>query len=278
MLTQRNYLSHSSLSTYLGCGERFRLERVVGVPQSKAWYLIGGSAFHTASEMLDKGEQDDPTLAWALAWDKHYEQEITANGVHVDDVRAAGRKSDEWPNKEDSGWWQYHGPQFLRDYVEWRDGVFTQGWQWFLLPNGEPAIELPINLELGGTLVKGFIDRVMVNDNGEAVVVDLKTGSHSPASSLQLGIYALGVQHHLGVQPTLGGYYMARKKHLTGPVSLLHYTPDLVGRWFDQARAGIEQELFIPNVSFMCMTCSVRPYCTAFPQPLVFSPTNATSS
>lgn len=267
-VTGKDYLSHSSLSTWLDCGERFRLERIVAVPQTPAWYLIGGSAFHTATERLDKGELTDPADAWRLAWDEHYAKDITAAGIDPATVRAGGRASKAWPDKETADWWQAHGPQMVADYVRWRDDLFAQGWQWFPLPDGSPAVEVPIQVDFPGVLVKGYIDRVMVNDAGELLVNDLKTGSHTPASTLQLGIYALGMQRHFGVRPILGAYYMARKVELTPVASLLHYTADLVGGWFRQAQTGIENGIFIPHVTSMCSSCSVRPHCTAFAAPL----------
>lgn len=274
VLTGRNYLSHSSLSTYIGCGERFRLERVVQVPQTKAWYLIGGSAFHLASELLDTGRATDPEQAWADAWAEQYERDILHDNIDPATVRAGGRSSKEWPDKENDKWWVANGPRMVADYLAWRDARFADGWQWFTTPDGQPAVETPIQLDLGDVLVKGFIDRVMVTDAGELLVVDLKTGSHTPASSLQLGIYALGVERHFGVKPILGSYYMARKAELTGPTSLLHYSPDTVGRWFTAAKKGIEAELFIPNVTSMCGSCTVRPYCTAFGAGLADAPSS----
>lgn len=271
-LTGRNYLSHSSLSTWVDCGERFRLERVVGVPRQKAWYLVGGSAFHTATELLDKGEVTHPGNAWAQAWAKQVEQELA--GVDYADVRAGGRKSKEWPDKETDAWWVVNGPLMVQQYVQWRDSMFDQGWQWFPLPDGSPAVEVPIQIELGEVLVKGFIDRVMVSPDGELVVNDLKTGSHTPASTLQLGIYALGVERHFGVRPILGGYYMARKGEMTGPSSLLHLDEATVGDWFTKVKAGIELELFVPHVSSMCGSCSARPYCKAHAAPLAEAPVN----
>lgn len=264
VLTGRSYLSHSSYTTYVGCGTRFWLERVANVPQTPAWYLVGGSSFHTASEMLDKGEMADPHEAWLVAWNTHYNEDITAKGFTHADVRAGGRASKEWPDKETDAWWNANGPLMLEQYVRWRDERFAEGWQWFRLPDDSPAIEVPVNFELAGVLLKGFIDRIMVNPDGELIVVDLKTGASIPPSMLQLGIYALGVKHHFGVQPILGAFYDARKGYMKDPGSLLHYTPELVGSWFSAARDGIEQERFIPNVTALCGSCSVRAYCPAF--------------
>lgn len=263
-LTGKDYLSHSSMTSWLDCGERFFLERIARVPQQMSWWLVGGSAFHTATEWLDTGRETDLNNAWSFAWQQQWDKDITANGIDPADVRAGGRASKDWPNKENADWWQANGPVMVAAYVQWRDERFEEGWQWLPMPDGSPAIEVPINIVLGDVLVKGYIDRGMIDPDGQPRVVDLKTGGHAPASSLQLGIYALGLERAIGVKPLLGNYYMARKSELTDDKSLLHYTPDLVGKWFGQAKAGIEAEIFLPHVTSMCGTCSVRPYCSAF--------------
>lgn len=261
-LTGRNYLSYSALNTLVDCGERFRLERVVQVPQTQAWWFVGGSAFHTATELLDLGQIEDPELAWNTAFEKELEEASALVDGDLSQIRAGGRSSKEWPNKENMDWWRAKGPGMVTDYLAWQQAKQAEGWLLFNGPAGS-AIEVPIALALGDVLVKGFIDRVFVNGDGELVVVDLKTGNHKPASSLQLGVYALGVEHHLGVRPILGSYYMARKAELSEPASLLHYSPELVGQWFSKAKKVIEAELFMPHVTSLCGTCSVSEYCAA---------------
>lgn len=258
-LTGKSHLSYSSMNSFLECGERFRLERVMNAPQRKAWWFIGGKAFHTATELLDRGEQDDPQQAWKLGW-----EQVLADDEITDfaSVRAGGRSSKEWPNKENHEWWQAKGPGMVQAYADWMAEQRLAGWQ-LLDVNGEPAVEVHVQVEFPSVLVTGFIDRIMVNDAGEVIVVDLKTGSHTPASTLQLGVYALGAARNIGVTPTLGAYYMARQAALSEPRSLLHYTPELVGSWFAKAKQGIEAELFIPHVTSQCGTCSVAQYCAA---------------
>ena len=258
VLTGRNYLSYSSLNSYLDCGERFRLERVANVPQQQAWWSVGGSAFHKASEYIDLGEIDDPIVAWDKAW-----AEQLAEVEDVGAVRAGGRATKEWPLKENGQWWTANGPRMLGDYQRWTYQMFNLGWQWWNPVGENIAVELPVNFELGDVLIKGYIDRVMVNSSGELVVVDLKTGAHKPASTMQLGVYSVGIQKIFGVKPTLGAYYMARKNELSEMNSLIHYTEELLGSWFSKGKQGIEQELFIPHVTSMCGTCSVAPYCIA---------------
>lgn len=50
---QVSYVSYSQLETLLSCGEKYRLTKIVQVPEQPAWYLIGGSAVHAATEAYD---------------------------------------------------------------------------------------------------------------------------------------------------------------------------------------------------------------------------------
>lgn len=49
------HVSYSSLTTYLDCGWKYFLTRVKKVEEHPAWYFVGGSAVHLATEMYDKG-------------------------------------------------------------------------------------------------------------------------------------------------------------------------------------------------------------------------------
>ena len=212
-LTGSKYLSFSSMESWLSCGEKYRLQKVVGVHQQQAWYLLGGSAVHEATEMLDTGVAGTPELAWQAAWEKQI-----ANVTDFTDVRAGGRVSKQYPNKEDHTWWEVNGLEMVKSYAQHMNTLLSTGWT---LLGVETAFE--INIE--GVEIRGFIDRVMANPDGEVEVHDIKTGSHTPAWTLQLGTYAHGAYQALGVMPSIGRYYMARSGSLTPQSSLLHYTP-----------------------------------------------------
>lgn len=264
VLTGRDYLSYSSLSSWLDCGERFRLERVLNAPQSDAWWFIGGDAVHKATEDCDidgiTSEQDARTY-WDTIWQTSISR-LYDDGVDLSTIKAGGRKSAQWPDKENQKWWEVNGPEFVVAWVKWRERVFQDGWQ-FHQTDTSSGIEVRVEIEFPDVRVKGYIDRVMVNRHGQLVVVDLKSGHHVPASSLQLGIYALGYAQLHNVTPSLGAYWMARNGDISEPTSLLHYTFDTVGGWFAAAKRGIEAEVFIPHVGPLCRGCSVAPYCRA---------------
>lgn len=46
--------SYSSFTSWLSCGKSWQLARVVKVPETPAWYLVGGSAVHSATEAEDR--------------------------------------------------------------------------------------------------------------------------------------------------------------------------------------------------------------------------------
>ena len=48
------HMSPSSINSLLTCGEQFRLEKVVRVPQRPMWAGVGGSTVHTCTELLDR--------------------------------------------------------------------------------------------------------------------------------------------------------------------------------------------------------------------------------
>lgn len=49
-----SHLSHSQVTTYLSCPQRYKLSRLDKVTERPAWYFAGGSAVHSLSEAYDK--------------------------------------------------------------------------------------------------------------------------------------------------------------------------------------------------------------------------------
>lgn len=48
------HVSYSSLDSWLQCGKRHQLQRVMGLREDPSWWSIGGGALHQASEALDR--------------------------------------------------------------------------------------------------------------------------------------------------------------------------------------------------------------------------------
>jgi len=254
-VTGKNYISHSAMSTWLGCGWQYYLTRVQNVAESPSYWLAGGKAVHECTEIYDiKPEGFDPTAMFIERWEHNYK--MVDNGMPW---RAGGRATKANPNKEDAEWWLANGPRMVDYWIQFRD---DSGWKIWDTPAGIPAIETEMNQQINGVNIKAFLDRIMVAPSGELVIVDIKTGAE-PKSQTQLGIYAVLVEKTFGIRPQLGSYFMARTGELTTPVSLERFTEARLGSWAKGFEIAVSNKIFIPSTGFMCGTCSVNSSCYA---------------
>lgn len=267
-------VSYSQISGYASCGERYRLERVIGVPQTPSWALVGGKALHAATEVSDNAllnghPQPAPTTTFNDAFDKEIadqEAYVAASGMDFprETWRAAGRASKTWPEKENEAWWRHHGPVFLANWQRW---LSTSGYDIHIDDQGDPAIELEINLNLGEVMGEevtalGYVDRVLEVPGSRALmVVDLKTGSRPQPTNRQLGFYRVGLKQDKGLDVPFGAFWDARGGGTSVPADLTHYTEE---RLVTQAHSLVAARLgglYLPNPGSLCSSCSVKEYC-----------------
>jgi hypothetical protein len=177
--------------------------------------------------------------------------------------RASGRASKRWPNKEDRTWWYSEGPAMINNYLAWRkNNPQLEIWH---TPEGIPAIEIAVMVDMPGVLLNSKIDRVFINKNtGKTLIVDLKSGK-PPASGLQLAVYRVAIMQQFGEElaPAHGAYWMAREGNLDQVYDLEQYPIPMVSRWLRDIKKAINLEIFVPNTSALCYSCSVRKHCYA---------------
>lgn len=255
------HLSYSQLNGFLHCGEQYRLEKVHHVPYRPSWATVGGKAVHAATEAWDlmqfgQGVTLDP-------FEDYLEQavieEAERTGYARADFRASGRATKEWPNKEGEDWWRANGPVMVDRWVAWR-----QNNRWEILEyEGTPAIEIEVNVLYAGTMVKAYIDRIMVLPTGELAVVDLKTGSRMPEGSMQLGLYAESfLRVSQWTRPQYGFFWNGRTGSTSEVFDLGVWSPE----FYDYAFGGVaerkkKKDLYLPKITNMCVSCGVRDYC-----------------
>jgi putative RecB family exonuclease len=174
--------------------------------------------------------------------------------------RAGGRVSKKYPNKEDASWWKAKGPEFIHNWYNFR--MTNPHLDIWTAPDGTPAIELQVAAKIpGDVILKGYIDRVMVDTNtGKTIIIDLKTGQ-APKSGLQLAIYRLAMLEQYGEAPEYGSYWMARTGVLDTIYELEDYSPKMVARWLRDAKKSIDMNIFIPNTNNWCDYCEVKDMC-----------------
>lgn len=236
------------------------------MPETPGWALIGGSAVHTATENRDRrmmGISVDGPVTFMEAFELEIQKRIEQTGIPEEEFKVSGKKSVAWPNKEDKAWWIHHGQSFVENYVNWQHRYPGTIW---IAPDGVPAIEIKVEVVLGGATIVGYIDRIFEEVNlrsrGKTLrVVDLKAGRTTPTDPLQLATYAWGLPN-LWPRPVTGSYFMARDGMLVGDYDLTD-SLGMLQYEFGGAWNAINAGYFPAKTGFMCNYCSVKDFCWA---------------
>lgn len=278
------HLSYSTVDGFRTCGKRFQLQKVERREQRPGLAGIGGNAVHAATEWFDlgsypaelwKGETFDVVEAFRAAWDEEIEKRREQSpSFKVEDYTVTGRASAEYGGKRNQAWWLDNGPKMVQRWIDWRQN----GWQIWETPEGNPAIELELNIVLpdphgytgrgaSNIPVKMFIDRLMVTPAGVLTVVDIKTG-REPETAEQLGLYAVGIEQTWGkmFRPDWGYFWDANKGAHGSPQPLEMYTADYFAEVYASAARGINAGAFLAKPQNRCFNwCSVAHLCPANP-------------
>lgn len=246
-------LSPSKVSSFGDCALAFRLSNIDKVPQPASPAASRGTLVHRALQLLFWDE--DPggrTLPVALQKLARAEAELASHeelaDLHLTEAEATAFHDE--------------AEQFLRRYFDLED------------PNTVRVIgvELLLEARLGPLLLRGIIDRLELDDDGELVVTDYKTG-RSPRPSFELprmaGVqfYALLCEQALGRRPA-----RIQLLHLDEPVaiSLVPTDQSLRGlqRRAEAIWAAVEQACadddFQPSPGRACDWCGYKAYCPAW--------------
>jgi len=242
------HTSHSSINSYLYCGKAFELEKIKKFPSPPAWWLLGGSAVHTATEWIDTDDWDgSPEEAFHYAF--HLEcQEARESGWEDDTQwRTAG-----WgKNQQGYEHWAQKGPLYVR---QWADA--GEVWDY---------VELDVSTVLpSGIEIRGYVDRVLVGVDPLGIkwssVYDLKTGSSRPDSDQQLGVYSVLTAHKLGSNVFEAFNYMFKDDEFY-EVDVSNWTLDTVDKLAQEWKNGVEASVFLPNRGSKCGRCGVADAC-----------------
>lgn len=239
MNTLPEHISYSSLSTWLECGWKYKLSKIDKIEEPHAVWFTGGSALHKATELYDLGHTGTSEEIWNEAWFAQVSEDESLNG---------DMNTWQYAKREDMSWWYGEGLWMLDRWVK-----FRQHWTPY-----KDYIEKEIEVPVGGTILRGAIDRVMVDPEGKIVLLDIKTGASAQRHPLQLATYAWALEKE-GVVIERAGFWESR----TGHVSLWNLDHiksakvDEIYSTFDRARKA---DIFVPNLS-NCGRCGMLSHC-----------------
>jgi hypothetical protein len=244
------HTSYSSLSTSLECPKKYQLTRIQKAPQTPAWWFLGGSAVHRATELWDLGEFH--SFAELLE-----EERAKALAVEPDESK--------WMSGRDRGeFWATTGPEMVVSYISWRERS-----PWFIweTPDGERAIELDVSGRLPGCdlEIKAYIDRIFRDPMTNSLwIVDLKTGKRAIKNPLQFGTYAALIKVKYGIEVNNGAAFMCREGTIgTTFTNLAKYSPEYTGRQYAHLESVIKGGRYAAQLD-SCFLCGVKDSCYAY--------------
>jgi putative RecB family exonuclease len=246
-------LSPSKVSTFKDCALAFRFSAIDKLPEPPSLPAVKGTTVHRALELLFAAEPADrtPELAQECLQEALLEQRSAEEylGLGLDATAEAA---------------------FGADAATMVERYFTLEDPRTITPVG---LELMLEADVGGVLVRGIIDRLEEDAQGDLVVTDYKTGRTPSVQQEQsrLGgvhFYAFLCQQVLGRIPA-----RIQLVYLGGEPQIITTTPSeqsvrgmqkKIGAIWSAVERACELDDFRPKQSALCNWCAFRAYCPAF--------------
>lgn len=246
-------LSPSKVSKFTDCALAFKFSAIDRLPEPPSPHALKGTLVHGALERLfwelPRGERDVDAARTALdrAW-ADLQDDPEAAGLQLSEEERDRFVSDAWSLVE--GYFRLEDP----------DTVDAAG------------VELLLEADVEGMVLRGIIDRLDVTARGDLVVVDYKTGRapsqmHERQRLGGVHFYALLCEEVLGIKPAL-----VRLMYLRDPVVIETEPSEQAIRGLRRRTAAVwaaierscAEEDFRPRPGPLCNWCAFRSLCPAF--------------
>jgi putative RecB family exonuclease len=245
-------LSPSKVSSFTDCGLAFRFSTIDRLPEPPSIAATRGTLVHAALERLFCLEPEA----------RSYERALTCLDEAVDDLRDHADYAGLELDAEAEATFQTEARVLLEKYFRLEDPTT-------ITPIG---IELKLEVDVGGVRLRGIIDRLELDADGELVVTDYKTGRAPGERQEQqrlagVAFYSLLCERLFGRRPA-----RVQLLYLADPVAIISVPTDRSTRGVERKLAAIwtaveracEREDFRPNPSRLCDWCGFKAYCPSF--------------
>jgi putative RecB family exonuclease len=243
-------LSPSKVSAFRDCALQFRFSVIDRLPEPSTVPQAKGTLVHRALELLFGLDPQERTLDAALDL--------------VDTARDDVLGSDEYAGLElaDEAAFVADARSLIGRYFRIEDPRA-------ITPIG---LELKLEVEVGGVLMRGIIDRLEEAPDGSFVVTDYKTG-RVPGERYEQGklggvhFYAYLCEAALGKRPS-----RIQLLYLADPVAIVAEPSDQsirglqrrVGAIWSAVERACERDDFRPNPGRLCDWCAFKSFCPAW--------------
>jgi putative RecB family exonuclease len=245
-------LSPSKVSSFTDCALAFRFSAIDRLPEPPSVAATKGTLVHAALERLYDLPPAQRTVDTALV----------CLAEAMEHLRDDPEFSDLDLRPEDEAAFLVDADRLVRNDFVIEDPASVQ-------PIG---LELMLQAEIGGVMVRGIIDRLELDHDGGLVVTDYKTG-RSPNERYELGrmggvhLYSLLCEKVFGQRPA-----RVRLLYLGDPLEIstspsAQSTAGIerkVGAIWTAVERACEREDFRPRPGKLCDWCAFQAYCPAF--------------
>ena len=245
-------LSPSKVSSFSECALAFRFSAIDRLPDPPTVATVKGTLVHSALELLMLREPLERTAAAGV------ECVAAAAEAIVDDPEFRALDLD------DAGL-----AQMTDEAHRLVERYFTLEDPSSITPIG---LELKLEVQLDGLRLRGIIDRLEVDADGELVVTDYKTG-RAPGQNFEqsrlsgVHFYAFLCERVLGRRPA-----RVQLLYLADPVAIITVPTEQSVRALERKVRAIwsaieracERDDFRPRTSRLCDYCAYQAYCPAF--------------
>lgn len=245
-------LSPSKVTSFKDCALAFRFSVIDGLAEPPSPAAVKGTLVHRALEQLHCLEPTERTLGAALATLETARAEALADPEYV----ALGLEGDAEVA------FHHDAERLVRRYFELEDPTTVRS----------IGVELRLEAELGGVRLRGIIDRLDLDADGELVVTDYKTG-RVPGIRQEQGRFG-GVQFYAYLCEAMLGRRPARVQllYLSEPVAIVATPSEQSLRGLRARVAAVWQAVeracahddFRPHPGPLCDWCAFRAHCPVF--------------
>lgn len=244
-------LSPSKVSSFTDCALAFRYSAIDRLPEPPSLPAVKGTLVHAALEALFVAPRERRTRDFAHDA-LEYEAALLAQTQEWADLSLGAQEADDF---------YHHASLLLDNYFHLEDPTRFE-------PIG---VELKLEINLDGLRLRGIIDRLDLDPDGNLVVTDYKSGKAPPERNERARLsgvhfYSLMCERLFGVRPA-----KVRLLYLGDPL-ILEATPSeqstnglvrKVGAVWTAIETACEREDFRPRTGPLCNWCSFRDRCPA---------------
>jgi putative RecB family exonuclease len=245
-------LSPSRVESFLSCPMAFRFASIQKLPEPPSPHATKGSLVHRALELLfmrPNAERTAPAAQAALQQAvQEYRTDPDFTGLGLDESQAEAFFAD--------------AATLVDAYLRMEDPTAVR----------DIGLELRLEAQVGSLSLRGIIDRLELDPQGELVVTDYKTG-RSPGAKYEqsrlagVHFYSFLCQEVLGRRPAaIRLMYLRSGEVITATPSaqsVKFLTTRTTAVWKAVEKACISGD-FQPKQGALCPSCSFQPWCPAF--------------